>query len=188
MPASVRISIAVGPDVSLVMSFSPEIIYIDASSRDAVLTRRILSQFPKSKIINVHDSKYLIEKTKKEFNDIKERSSLLDKSKTQILLSTQKGTFIKKCPGSKNVICCNYFVINQTVNCNFDCSYCFLQRYLNSPFITIYTNPTFTQNHPNLPVPADQDLRPPHHHHHLHPQASQARILPSQRGSRREPH
>ncbi len=48
---------------------------------------------------------------------------------------------MKPCPGTaKSYRCCNYLVINETINCPIDCTYCILQGYINNPAITIYTN------------------------------------------------
>ena len=60
-------------------------------------------------------------------------------------MAEQKGSFLKKCPGqqsrgdSRNV-CCDYFVINSVSNCHMECSYCYLQGYLNFPYIIVYAN------------------------------------------------
>jgi spore photoproduct lyase len=45
-------------------------------------------------------------------------------------LMRHRGEFFKKCPGSDGQVCCNYFVINFASNCPMDCSYCYLQEYL----------------------------------------------------------
>jgi spore photoproduct lyase len=55
-------------------------------------------------------------------------------------LTTQPGVFIKQCPGSNNMLCCHYHVVNMVSNCPFDCSYCYLQTYLNQPMVTFYVN------------------------------------------------
>lgn len=55
-------------------------------------------------------------------------------------LTTQPGVFIKSCPGSNNMLCCHYHIVNMVSNCPFDCSYCYLQTYLNQPLTTIYVN------------------------------------------------
>jgi spore photoproduct lyase len=55
-------------------------------------------------------------------------------------LTTQPGVFIKSCPGSNNVLCCHYHIVNMVSNCPFDCSYCYLQTYLNQPMTTFYVN------------------------------------------------
>lgn len=55
-------------------------------------------------------------------------------------LATQPGTFVKQCPGSNNMLCCHYHIVNMVSNCPFDCSYCYLQTYLNQPMFTFYVN------------------------------------------------
>ncbi len=55
----------------------------------------------------------------------------ITEGKTHLVLTVFKGNFFRKCPGTRGKICCNYYVIDQTTNCPFDCSYCFLQSYLN---------------------------------------------------------
>lgn len=55
-------------------------------------------------------------------------------------LATQPGTFVKQCPGSNNMLCCHYHIVNMVSNCPFDCSYCYLQTYLNQPLVTFYVN------------------------------------------------
>jgi spore photoproduct lyase len=57
-----------------------------------------------------------------------------------LVLAEQKGKFLKPCPGTQNYICCGYYFLNLTTNCEIDCSYCILQGYLNNPFMTVYTN------------------------------------------------
>lgn len=55
-------------------------------------------------------------------------------------LDVQPGTFMKSCPGSNNMLCCHYHIVNLVSNCPFDCTYCYLQTYLNQPLTTIYVN------------------------------------------------
>ncbi len=60
--------------------------------------------------------------------------------KRHLLLDVFRGGFFRKCPGTKGKVCCNYYVIDQTTNCPFDCSYCFLQSYLNLRAIRFAVN------------------------------------------------
>ncbi len=66
----------------------------------------------------------------------------LFKTAKRILFFTEnKGKFLKKCPGSRGVLCCNYYTINSVTGCPYDCSYCILQHYIeNNPFITVFLN------------------------------------------------
>ena len=63
-----------------------------------------------------------------------------DHSKKRLYLSKHQGHFFRKCPGTHGAACCNYFVLNLGVQCNMNCSYCYLQSYINSPLSQIYTN------------------------------------------------
>ena len=62
------------------------------------------------------------------------------KSKEVIVFKEYRGRLFQKCPGSPNVICCNYYLINTCFDCLYNCSYCFLNSYLNSFGMTQFTN------------------------------------------------
>ncbi len=64
----------------------------------------------------------------------------ITEGKQILFLSENKGNILKRCPGTKHFICCDYFVINSVENCPFECSYCFLQGYLTNKTIKINTN------------------------------------------------
>lgn len=61
-------------------------------------------------------------------------------SREIVILKKHRGSFFHKCPGSKNVICCNYYIINTGFNCLYNCTYCYLNYYLNSFGIVQFTN------------------------------------------------
>ena len=66
-----------------------------------------------------------------------------NESKKTLLLTEFKGQFFKRCPGAtqkKTLTCCNYHVLNLGSQCNMNCSYCYLQSYLNTKMSLIYTN------------------------------------------------
>ena len=66
---------------------------------------------------------------------------LFKTAKKVMFFTENRGRFLKKCPGSKGVVCCNYYTINSVSGCPFDCSYCILQHYIgNNPFITVFMN------------------------------------------------
>ena len=62
------------------------------------------------------------------------------KSKEVLILKHFSGRLFQKCPGSPNVICCNYYILNTGFNCLFDCAYCFLNSYLNTYGIIHFIN------------------------------------------------
>ena len=68
-------------------------------------------------------------------------ADLFKTAKKVLFFTENKGRFLKKCPGSKGVVCCNYYTINSVTGCPYDCSYCILQHYIgNNPFITVFMN------------------------------------------------
>ncbi len=120
------------------MSLRPEFdaIIIHPSSRDSEVAERVRSLYPAS-IITEADSE----------TETSARTAMtaeeFEKSKRSLLLTTFKGQFFKRCPGAtqkKSLTCCNYHVLNLGSQCNMNCSYCYLQSYLNSKQTKIFTN------------------------------------------------
>lgn len=63
--------------------------------------------------------------------------------KRRLVLKRRRGSFLAHCPaGTPGLVCCNYLVMTLGSNCPLDCSYCFLQAYLqHNPALVVYTNP-----------------------------------------------
>ena len=55
-------------------------------------------------------------------------------------LIEEKYDFYKKCPCSPKSVSCGYHVVNLGSGCPFECTYCYLQSYLNSPGIVLPAN------------------------------------------------
>lgn len=64
----------------------------------------------------------------------------LSEGKTVLLLSKNRGKFLKECPATREYQCCDYRVINTGTGCPMDCTYCILQAYLNNPYQNFYVN------------------------------------------------
>lgn len=117
-----------------------EKIYISPESEDSEVALRVRSLYPAEIITTVDEAltaSNLFEKkgmmSADEFN----------LSKKTLWLTTFKGQFFKRCPGAtqkKALTCCNYHVLNLGSQCNMNCSYCYLQSYLNSRTTKIFTN------------------------------------------------
>ncbi|MCD6423131.1 MAG: hypothetical protein J7L42_03330 [Elusimicrobia bacterium] len=97
------------------------------------LTKKIFKQFPDAKRICIPHPSRLYFKPWKEIEKISQ-------SKENLFLTTRKENFIDKCPGSKGHLCCNYFVTKNVIGCPKDCTYCYLQAYINISAITIFVN------------------------------------------------
>ena len=92
------------------------------------LTGKITSRLPGVKNYKVKPSDLAIE----EDQDVMDKESLR--------LIHFNGEFLKPCPGTNGYICCGYQILNIGINCPMDCSYCFLQSYINQPSLRIFTN------------------------------------------------
>lgn len=57
-----------------------------------------------------------------------------------IILTRNKGKFLKPCPGTKEYLCCQYRFLNIGLNCPIECTYCILQVYLNTRALIIFVN------------------------------------------------
>lgn len=57
-----------------------------------------------------------------------------------LIVAVEKGAFLRRCPGTPGMICCNLFVLNLGVGCPYGCSFCFLHDYQNQPGIRVYAN------------------------------------------------
>ncbi|MGM0598967.1 MAG: radical SAM protein [Candidatus Rifleibacteriota bacterium] len=57
-----------------------------------------------------------------------------------LLLTLNKGSFVKPCPGQKGSVCCGYWVVEWGMGCPFGCEYCILQNYTGAGDITLFVN------------------------------------------------
>ena len=114
-------------------SFRPDKIYIHHEARKYPLTQRILARYNDVPHEETGDISSLLDRLDKEPDPILY-------GKRNLLLLRQKGKMVKRCPGSRNVLCCNYYTFNAFTNCPLDCSYCVLQDYLTNPLITVHVN------------------------------------------------
>lgn len=68
------------------------------------------------------------------------REGIEELDKESLRMIHFRGDFLKPCPGTKRYICCGYQILHVGINCPMDCSYCFLQSYLNQPSLRIFSN------------------------------------------------
>ncbi|MBD3306609.1 radical SAM protein [candidate division KSB3 bacterium] len=114
--------------------YTPDIIYIDDSAYPYPYTWEIVERLPHVPVRRVRDKAEALA-------SVASAGQRIDIGKQIFFLTTQKGRFFKKCPGTKGLICCNYYVVNFATNCHLDCSYCILQGYYeNNPFLTFFVN------------------------------------------------
>lgn len=64
----------------------------------------------------------------------------VSKGKQILLLTRNKGAFLRDCPGTRHYTCCNYKILNIATYCTMDCSYCILQSYFHPPLLQYFVN------------------------------------------------
>jgi spore photoproduct lyase len=108
-------------------------ILLEEEARAYPMTRRILARLPGVPVEVIRDREALN-------TSGRDRAAWLALAKTTLLLAVQKGPFWRECPGTRDYICCGYQVLQVTLNCPMDCTYCVLQGYVNVPAITVFVN------------------------------------------------
>ncbi|NIQ00308.1 MAG: radical SAM protein [Nitrospinaceae bacterium] len=118
------------------MIYRPDVIYIESDAAEAPLTRRVRERFPQTPVIMQPSLEAVMAEIRQTAADV------FGAAKQRLHLARFKGPFLKKCPGiSPGMVCCNYYVVNLIKNCIYDCSYCFLQDFLdNNPLMTAFVN------------------------------------------------
>lgn len=120
------------------IEYHPEQIFVEKSVRSCAVTQNVLARLPDAGVHWIDCCDSLLE-------DARIHGAAIPRAKKQLILARHKGRFFKACPagtarqGAANV-CCNYFVINFASNCHMECSYCYLQSYLNFPYMIVYAN------------------------------------------------
>lgn len=116
--------------------YIPDTLFLEEGVEEYPLAQEILSRLPDIPRQRFQDISTLTEQAKSSQYDV------FGEGKKCLALSRFKGSFLKKCPGvSPGMVCCNYYVVNLSKNCIYDCSYCFLQDFLgNNPMQVAYVN------------------------------------------------
>jgi len=114
--------------------FSPGNFYVEKAVNDSVLLKRFKRAFPAAKVSEISSMKEHLSDRK---NATSSGYNNRDKS---VYFVKEKYDFIKKCPCTGSAIGCGYNVFNHAFGCIFDCTYCYLQEYTNSPGIILPCN------------------------------------------------
>ena len=109
----------------------PEILLVEEEALPQELTREIIERLPGARVRMI---------SRADSDTLKALAGEYDPRKT-LLLASHRGRFFKPCPGTdESYRCCLYQILHLGLGCNIGCSYCVLQGYLNTPFITQFVN------------------------------------------------
>src|SRR5215813_12779696 len=120
-----------------VVSWRPRQVWIDRQVVDSPVTANVLAHLPEVPTA-VIDGLPPVPR-------LANQAALMTSAKKALYLTAQKGHFVRACPGatSRNIqsqLCCGYMIVDLIYNCNYDCTYCYLQSYVNAPYLTVYAN------------------------------------------------
>ncbi len=114
--------------------FYPKNIFVENKAAGEFLASRFKTMFPKARFYEIESLKnYLCGHRGSQIKDYNNR-------RNTVFIVKQKYDFFKRCPCTNNALACGYHIFNLGFGCIFDCTYCFLQGYVNSPGIILPSN------------------------------------------------
>ena len=137
-----------------VVPWRPRQVWIDRQVVDSPITANVLRQLP--------DVPTTVVDGLPPVPPPANQAALMTSAKRHLYVTAQKGRFLRACPGAtsrqtQGQLCCGYMTVDLIYNCNYDCTYCYLQSYVNAPYLTVYANVeqlfdelgTFLRAHPH---------------------------------------
>ena len=82
----------------------------------------------------------IVRNAKQVFESILYSNDPVEKAKTILFLTRNKGAFVRPCPGTRVYTCCGYQILHIGTFCTMDCSYCILQTYFHPPVLQYFVN------------------------------------------------
>lgn len=114
--------------------FYPKDIFIEDAASDSFLAKRFKKLFTKANFHRINSlKKYLAARRGFRIEDYNRR-------RDAVFIVNENRDFFKKCPCTKSAQSCGYHIFNLGFGCIFECNYCFLQCYTNSPGIILPAN------------------------------------------------
>ncbi|MBF0122595.1 MAG: hypothetical protein HQL21_04190 [Candidatus Omnitrophica bacterium] len=113
--------------------FSPKKIYVERGEENCDLVKRIAKMFPQAGLDVIDSFKFFTANKRLSIPDYNRRCD-------QVFVVRERHDFFKACPCSPGVVGCGYHNANLGFGCPYECSYCFLQNYTNTPGIIFPSN------------------------------------------------
>jgi spore photoproduct lyase len=115
------------------MRFPIDQIWIDEDAENSALTHEILCKLPD---VAVFRGELLREEAKR----LALEPDPMAVGKRILRLMKHKGAFVKRCPGTREYVCCGLEILHIGQGCPMDCRYCALQVYFNRPILETFVN------------------------------------------------
>ena len=107
-------------------------IFIEKELLDAPVTQSIIERFPSLPLKLIHRVDDVFGKVKKPYLQKRENLSLF--------IGKKRGTLIKEAPQAYGLAGEPHYYFIHAYNCVYECEYCYLQGYFNSPDIVLFIN------------------------------------------------
>jgi spore photoproduct lyase len=114
--------------------FSPKKIFVEQEVESFEIIARLKKAFPDIQVKKIPSLKEYL-KTQKGLN-----ASDYNRRTEKVFVVAQEDDYFKKCPCTAGAQGCGYHIFNCGFGCVFECSYCFLQQYTNTPGIILPAN------------------------------------------------
>lgn len=96
------------------------------------------------KVISIQSKLHLpavvVEDAREVFDAVSADEDPIQKGKEVLYLNRNRGPFVRKCPGTRHYICCDYMILHVGTFCTMDCAYCILQSYFHPPVLQYFVN------------------------------------------------
>ncbi|MFC1666461.1 radical SAM protein [Candidatus Omnitrophota bacterium] len=114
--------------------FYPKRIIVEKSAQRSHLAERFRKFFPKAISTEIKSLKDYL-KQNKGFT-----TESYNKRRDTAFITYENYDFFKKCPCTKRAVACGYHIFNLSFGCIFECTFCYLQEYTNSPGLIFPAN------------------------------------------------
>lgn len=107
-------------------------IFIETDLADDPRVNSILAKFPQSEAVYIEDYQKVFGKVRKPY--------LAKRTNLDLFLAKKKGQLVKEAPPAYGLIQDPHFYFVHSYNCIYECTYCYLQGYFDSPDIVLFLN------------------------------------------------
>lgn len=108
------------------LMIDPKYLYIEKNVFQSDLALRFRTSFPQAQIQEISSYKDFIQNKEYDLKSFNQRTE-------QFFIVNEQNDFYLPCPCTPGAVCCDYGIMNLGVGCAFDCQYCYMQAYINSP-------------------------------------------------------
>ncbi|MFH1359842.1 MAG: spore photoproduct lyase family protein [Candidatus Omnitrophota bacterium] len=115
------------------LKFYPKDIFIEKTVEQSLLARRVKRLFPESHFQTIGSYKDCVNDKNFTLKDYNQRLR-------NLFIVKESFDHLKKCPCSLRAVSCGYHILNLGFGCPYECTYCYLQDYINSPGIVLPAN------------------------------------------------